>query len=439
LASIEFFSFVILYTSPLIVLGCWFFKRGNTVRIVNPLSFLVILFFIRNHLGLAALYFNEDGFKQLAYVDRAVVLNIALVNCIFLVFAFLTLESHLGKAFAKFVEARSSGISYHLGNTTYLCLLLLGGVIWVFSYARFSSGSALLLLLETGSHSAALDARKLLYEQGQVFGMRLQYLNTIFIFFELVFVHLLWLAVKYSNRRYVFIASFYFLGMALWHLSNTSKGYSIIVLFYLFIMFSMVHGSRYITGKSIYLVIVGIIISAPLAYFVMGNQSLYILYPLERFLVGNLLPQYIIFSYFEWDTLLLGASVPSWYSFGNHEQFLLAEWNWRFMNDKMNSILAYNNPSSFVAELYANFGYFSVFMYPVVFLYIGAITVVILRFFPRYFGPSLVAFLSVYYSKYSVKEFLPTILDYRLFLVFFVLTLVIAVGFAFNNIFKKYS
>ena len=74
----------------------WFLNRHGVIRYVNPLSFLVGLYFIRNHLGLPLLFFSDSGFKQLELVDRSVVVNIARCNCIIFV-VFFVVAAGLGR------------------------------------------------------------------------------------------------------------------------------------------------------------------------------------------------------------------------------------------------------------------------------------------------------------------------------------------------------
>jgi hypothetical protein len=101
------------------------------------------------------------------------------------------------------------------------------------------------------------------------------------------------------------------------------------------------------------------------------------------------------------------------------------------MNDKLGSDLAYNNPSSFVAELFANFGYFSPVFWGFVFSYILFATIVAIRIVPSGFKSVYLVFLTFYFSKFSAKEFMPTIFDYKL------LTLII-VSVVFFWVFQRY-
>lgn len=359
-----------------------------------------------------------------------------MCNCIIFVVFFVVLESNFFRRFKSMNLKYYSSRVLEPGNTVFLLLIAFCLCVFSLSYLRFSNGSALFLLLQTGDASEALLARKQLYETGLVFGVRLQYLNTFFVFSEIVLVYFIYLVLNRFRLRYLALLIFLFLSLALWHMSNTSKGYSIIIFMYIFVVLSYNNKGVYHLKSILILALFAIVISSPIAYFFMGNDSIYLLYPIERFLVGNLLPHYVIFSYFDLDSFLFGSSVPSWYSFGAHEQFLLAEWNWRFMNNKMFSLLAYNNPSSFIAESYANFGYFGFAVIPFVVMYIVIVSVTAIRIVPRQFSPIVLVFLTVYYSKYSIKEFMTTVVDYRLVSVIFTISFLLL---SFNEFKASYS
>jgi hypothetical protein len=299
-------------------------------------------------------------------------------------------------------------------------------IIYILSFKRILDGSALLALLQTGDSSEAKSLRMGLYTDGAyVFGLRLQYLNTIFFIFEFIFLYLLVASFLFKDKFYKVFALLFFIGILLWHLSNTSKGYIMVIFFYIFLILSLKQSKTYLVSKAIKMGLPLLILASLLAYFFMGNSEIYFLYPIERFTVGNLLPHYIIFSYFDSSNSLLGTSVPKWYTLGNHEQFLLAEWNWRFMNDKMNSSVAYNNPSSVFAELYANFSYFSFFYVLMFFTYVLLLSKILVNmsFFPLRLI-SLI-YLTFYFTKYSVREFLPNIFDYRLLITLLVSNLLL--------------
>ena len=84
-----------------------------------------------------------------------------------------------------------------------------------------------------------------------------------------------------------------------------------------------------------------------------------IMYPIERLTLGNLLPQYVVVDHFGFGNLLHGTTVPTWWSFGQHHQFLLDIWAWKELM-RPNGDYFYTAPSSFVAEAHANFHVFGV-------------------------------------------------------------------------------
>ncbi len=86
------------------------------------------------------------------------------------------------------------------------------------------------------------------------------------------------------------------------------------------------------------------------------------------------------------------------------------------MNGKLNTELAYNNPSSIVAELYANFNVLGLFLILFFFSYVIFVSRLLsLIVYSRLRGV-LFVYLTFYFSKYSVREFMTAIFDYRLVL-----------------------
>ena len=162
----------------------------------------------------------------------------------------------------------------------------------------------------------------------------------------------------------------------------------------------------------------------------LGTKEVLLWYPFERLCSANLLPKYIIFDYFNIHNMLLGQSLPEWFSFFNHDQFVLAEWNWKFMNNRFHNHIYYQNPSSFVAELYANFNYLGILFIPFVFFYIVFFTYIINKYFPVNSRIILIIFISFYFTKYSRTEFLTKMFDYRL-------CCVLLISFVFFNIITK--
>lgn len=413
LASFLFFCFYFLAIAAVL------FPKVNGVRViktVNPITFFVIMYFLRNHLGLPFLYFNLDSFKQLRNIDLDALVVIAASNTVIAIFFLLLSMTQIYKKWDVssniFCRLSVPELS-QIGKIITVVLLLL---LYAFAVKRILDGSALLALLQTGDAALARDTRLGLYTSGAyVFGIRLQYLNVLFFAFEFFALYVLCLGFTKKNKLYFLLSFLFFFGITLWHLSNTSKGYISVIFFYFYIVYCFYGNERkFEYVKALKLGIPLVLLASVLTYYFMGNNQLYLLYPIERFTVGNLLPHYIIYSHFDITNALWAKSVPTWYTLGQHEQFLLAEWNWRFMNGRLNAELAYNNPSSIVAELYANFNAFGLFFILLFFSYVIVVSRLLsLIVYSRLKGV-LFIYLTFYFSKYSVREFMTAIFDYRL-------------------------
>jgi oligosaccharide repeat unit polymerase len=300
------------------------------------------------------------------------------------------------------------------------------------SLYRLFDGSALLTLFNSGDAGEARLERLRFYMEGAtVFGVPLKYLNIVYVFFEIVFVYLLMFSIISKKSFSWVLTLMLFISLSLWHMSNTSKGYVVVLFLYAFIIISVLSGMKFRVNSLIAFVLAALVPTTIITFYFMDTDGLLFWYPIERFLAGNFLPHYIIFDHFYDAKNLWGTSSPSWYTFGMHDQFLLAEWNWRLMHDKLDGGIAYNNPSSFVAEFYANFGILSPALWWLVLVYIGLISVLVIKVAPKEFKVIYLVYLTLYFSKYSVKEFIPTIFDYRLFFM-------VLFSLLFFTFFRKY-
>ena len=398
-------------------------SNGSFLQI-NPLTFFLLFYFVRNHIGLLALYFGFFQFKDYDYSNVTTLAYMAMMNaCLFLTF-FIISKLHFYTRWAGYISALQVP-ELKVRKLGYL--ILLGVVVGVYALAiqRILDGSAIRLLFESSvsGSSDALNARLSSYVDGSLaFGLRIQYLNTIFFAAEIIMLTFLASSFKFKNRAHLFISFVLFVGLLLWNTSNASKGYIVVFAIYCYIIFSFMGSGKLLFYNKKVIGAVGgaVLISSVLAYFVMGHTSLNIFYPLERFVMGNLRPQYVLIDSFDSTTMLLGQSVPAWFSMNNHSQFLLGEYSWKMMNGLTNPSVFYHNPSSFVAELHANFGGFAVIFMPLVFCYILIFSWALIIASGRY-AFFIALYTTYYFSKYTVKEILPGIFDYRL-----VLTVLIA-------------
>ena len=346
-------------------------KKCNFIRYPNPLSILLIFYFLSNHISLAFLYFNDGHYKQLNNIDKNVVLELSVVNCIItIIFGIVILSrfntklnSSLKNNLHKIIEPESKSCFVFL---TLLCLLSL-----IFSLIRFYDNSSLFLLYTYNDINLAKDSRLSYYSNvPDVLGIPLKYINSIFMFYDVLLIYLIFISLKAKKLKYIFLALFLSLSLLLWNLSNTSKGYIIVPFILLLICCLYMFNAKRFILAFIPIVSIVVLLSSCLTMIFLGTKEFLFWYPFERLCSANLLPKYIIFQYFDVNNMLLGQSLPEWYSFFSHDQFVLAEWNWKFMNNRFHNHIYYQNPSSFVAELYANFNYLGILFIPFVFFYI---------------------------------------------------------------------
>jgi hypothetical protein len=420
------FFYVINYLAVLFLL-----KKSNFLKYPSPLSTLLLFYFISNHISLIFLYFNDGHYKQLSDIDKNVVLELSVVNCITTcIFGIVMLSKFniklnysLKKSLVNIILPETKAcISFIIS----LCIFSL-----ILALIRFYDNSALLLLFTYDDIKLAKDSRLAFYTNvPNVLGIPLKYINPFFIFYDVLLIYLIFIYLKTKKTLYLLLSVFLSLSLLLWNLSNTSKGY-IIVPFLLLLLccFYMFRLKKFLLVFTP-IALIGVFLASVLSKLFLGTNDILLWYPFERLCSANLLPQYIIFEYFNIKNMLLGQSLPRWYSLLNHDQFVLAEWNWKFMNNWFHKDIFYQNPSSFIAELYANFYYFGFLFIPFVLFYIVFFTFFINKYFPLNSRIVLIIFISFYFSKYSRTEFLTKMFDYRL-------CCVLLISFVFFNIITK--
>lgn len=411
------FMFFIFYALPFCFLALAIHLSNGSLLRINPLTFFLVFYFVRNHVGLLALFFEGFQYKDYDYSNVITLTYMAMINTlVFLVFFFFSKlhlytrwAAHIGSLQVPQLKVRKTGY-----------LILIGLIVGIYALAleRILSGSAMLMLIESNADGSAeaLKVRMTGYSEGSlVFGLRLQYLSTIFFAAEIVMLTFLVTGLKFKIKEHLFISFALFLGLLLWNTANASKGYIVVLAIYFYVAVCFIgDGKLRFYSKPVVLTVAGaVVVSSMFAYFVMGHSTLNIFYPLERFVIGNLRPQYVLMDTFGIHSVLLGQSAPSWFSLNNHTQFLLGEYSWRVMNGLTNPSVFYHNPSSFVAELHANFSGFAVLFIPIVYLYVLLFSWFLIRSAGSY-GFFIAVYTTYYFSKYSVREIIPGIFDYRL-------------------------
>ena len=381
----------------------------------NPLTILLILYFISNHISLILLYIYHENYKQLSNIDQEVVIQLSLINCIFTLICGSIILSKPNLKLNKIINSAYHHITYPTSRIFVLFLFLICCSCAFFSYFRFLDSSALLFLLQGNDLGNVKETRLSYYSQTPtVIGIPLKYLNAFFMIYDVLLIYILTLSIVKKKLIFIILSLILSFSLLLWNLSNTSKGYVIVPFFFIILIILYRYNIRKILITCFIIISIVIFLSSLVTYFFLGTESILLWYPFERLCSANLLPKYIIFDYFNIHNMLLGQSLPEWFSFFNHDQFILAEWNWKYMNDSFHKDNYYQNPSSFIAELYANFNYLGIIFLPLPFFYIIFFCVLICKFFPRNSRFVLIIYLSFYFSKYSRTEFFNKFLDYRL-------------------------
>lgn len=384
---------------------------------VNPISFFLLFYFVRNHVGLILMFFSTDGFKQLDAININTLTEMAIYNIVFMIFCILiyTALVSLFKDNSKVNTQNNSPLKYRESVNIFFILYLFIAIF--LSFDRFFNDSPLFLALSDMNMENATKYRLQSYVEGYNYrGIPLGYVNAFMLGIDIIFLYYISLYWEFRKKKYLLICLFVFIIGVIWSMSNASKGYIMVPVILSWLSYSYICNKQqisfyYIAKYAPFLMV----ISSLLAYYVLNNSSIYWIYPIERFLVGNLVQQYLIFDNFNLSNMLYGTSLPSWYSLGAHEQFSLSEWSWRETTGRFNSELYYHNPSSLVAEAYANFNIFGLPIYGFIFsTYIWLYSKLIYVFFSKKSYMISIIYLSYYFSKYSVREFGPQLLDYRL-------------------------
>lgn len=349
----ENLSFFFLYSLPFIILALYRDKDGICVLRVNCANVLMLFYLIANHIGLVWLYLHPDGVKQLKEINEQTVLVLAFYSIIVVV-AYVVSGVILGTRFSAVRVPDVRVLRVEKINITPIVLVAL--IALPVSIAKVLDGSPLLDLLSgdaLGANAARVEA---VMAGKSFFGIKQSYLNIIFYILGFAGTIVLVAALAKRSTKYTIFYVALFLVTSTYWFSNVSKGFIVGPIYSVIFVFALVFSKGYLGNKMIWrgLVLVLSVVSVFTAW-VMGNEVINFLYPLERLLLGNLVPQYAVVNFFGWDNLLYGASVPSWYSFGQHEQFLIDVWAWKEVARWQVGQNFYSAPSSFVSEAHANF------------------------------------------------------------------------------------
>ena len=197
-------------------------------------------------------------------------------------------------------------------------------------------------------------------------------------------------------------------------MSNASKGALVIPIYQIWLLYALINTKGVVVNKFVvWGGVVACIGVSSITAIMLANDNIDWFYPIERLVLGNLIPQYVIMSHFDFDSLLWGATLPSWWTFGNHDQFLLDVFAWKEIMGWQDGQPFYAAPSSLVADSYANFHFIGVFFVILIFfIFLGIIEKLIMRSRSELRYAALFTFAGLHFSYLAVGGSLNFLFDY---------------------------
>jgi hypothetical protein len=343
--------FLTAFLIPFAMWGAYAHAARRPVLRVSVSAIVFLGYIGANHLGLAWLYFSDKGHFSITTFDPAVLTQLAVYSWI-VTGAFILADVTGGaprRALATSHErvVPSKGTVWWIMFVAALCLPLALG--------KALSDSPLMLLLE-GDPIAANLARVEGVSAGSFFlGIKPQYLQIPFTVLQYGSVYLLTIALIKRQGRWLGLWAVAVVIFSLDSFSALSKGFVLIPILSVWMAWALIREKgRLLTARMLPFFIGATFAVAVFAAWVLGQAEASIFFPLERIVLGNLIPQYYVVASFNGESALLGTTIPQWMSFGLHKQFLLDVFAWRGLMGGTEDLF-YTAPSSFVAEGYANF------------------------------------------------------------------------------------
>ena len=350
--------FYTLYLAPFVILWLYRDKTSAYVFKLSCANVLMLSYVLYDHVGLVALYNSQGGIKQLLSVNQNTVVLLALYSMV-VVIAYVGTGVLLG---GRVTQVRVPALE-PLRQTRINWFPLVAVVVLLTPMALWKvlAQSPLLLLL-AGDPAAALNARVSEVTTNTHFlGIKPSYVNILWVLLSTVQIVAVVIAMARRKARYWLFFLFVTVVYMLESFSGAAKGVIIGPLYLLFFTYALLYSRGVLLNKTV--VWAGAYVLLVVAVFTswaagMGFVSLW--YPFERLFLGNLLPQYVVVDHFNLGNLLYGATTPTWFSLGQHKQFLLDVFAWREIMGVPEGAAFYTAPSSFVAEAHANFHAFGV-------------------------------------------------------------------------------
>jgi len=350
--------FFILYIMPFIILILYRDRRGAYVFQITCANMLMLFYVVVDHIGLLWLYLYRDGVKQLTSINRETVILLAFYSLVIVV-VYVTTGLALG---SKCSAARIPDIHIlrreKVNWTPILIVLLIAAPI---AYLKFQSDSPLLILLSGDALAANMARVEAVTFNIRFLGIKASYLDVIFTVLSFASIIVLVASLVKNKIKYGFLYLLIVFVWGFYYFTNVSKGFIVSIMYIILITYSLIFAKGILINKALWWSLgfaVGII--GIFSAWVMGNEIVDFMYPFERLILGNLLPQYVVINSFGFDNLLHGTTVPWWATLGLHEQYLLDVFTWQQLVGSGVRDVYYTAPSSFVAEAHANFHFIGV-------------------------------------------------------------------------------
>jgi len=402
--------FYSLYIAPFVILALYRDRNGFHVLKVTCANALMLFYLVCNHVGLLWMYLHPAGVKQLTIVNRETVVLLAFYSLV-VVAAYVITGNVLGSKYTAVRVPKIDALRREKIHRVAIVIVLL--VATPIAIATFLDNSALMILLSGDAVGANIARVETVSNAVWFLGIKLSYLKIIFVVLwygsalSLVFL----MSRKKIRDFLLYIAIFFVGGLA--SFTNLSKGIIISELYPILFIYSLIYARGYLINKAFWCSMIYVLCFVGIfSAWVMGNESIYFLYPFERLTLGNLVPQYVVVDSFGFDNLLYGTTTPWWYSFGLHKQFLLDVFVWRQLMGG-NEDFFYTAPSSFVAEAHANFHVIGVVLISFfVFFVLRTIDFLIKKIRSENIFTALMVCSALYFSGMSIKGMASYLIDY---------------------------
>lgn len=408
------FFFYSLYILPLVILYSYRNRMGARYFQVGSANLLMFFYIVVNHIGLIVLYGAQGGVKQLMSVDKSTVMLMTAYTSV-VVLAFIIADSLVRQFNPTYRMVDTQKINKHkLYYFPLLILILFTGAI---ATLKFFDNSPLLMMIR-GDLDLANKARVSNFSEHKVFwGIKPSYLK---IFFEMATFVAILVLVKFMVTKRVRYLCLYLITIfivMLESMSNVSKGAMLTPIYQIWIVYALLYARAQVINRFVLwgltITIFGI---SSVSAFMMHNAEIDFFYPFERLFLGNLLPQYVVMHHFNFDNLLWGASLPAWWSLGNHQQFLIDVFVWKELMGWQPGQPFYTAPSSFVADSFANFHFVGVFVISlIVFLLLRIVDNLLSKVRSDLLYGALLAYSGLHFSYWATGGSLNFLFDYYYF------------------------